>query len=352
MSAFPWEQELPNTPAAEEIHAADPEPKDPIVVEAAKVSGDRTPYVGEGADGARRSAQIDREEVDGLDGDDPRVPRLLASADRWDAQADRLMVEEDGTKEPDPSTDVVTSTAAIDLRAVDELLDDLSDPKRLTDTVGSMRETILDVVRRRADLRHADRVERLGDEGPTSSTDVRREAVGAANDHDALSALAGAFTAGATEAKLIAGELLDELPGRGGKARASLKVADGNGFDLSIVRSRATELAVDVEEVVDVLVAHLVADAAGTEALDLKTHPSKVYAAGIRSGIDALFDLLASPKFKSTALDSLATRLEDADDDSLAVRLRKSYAKREKGNPSVKVERKPIPAKDGGDSNV
>lgn len=47
----------------------------------------RHPYVGEGSDGARRSAEIDREEADGLDRDDPRYGLLLTSAAEWDAQA-------------------------------------------------------------------------------------------------------------------------------------------------------------------------------------------------------------------------------------------------------------------------
>lgn len=50
---------------------------------------DRTPYLGEGYDGARRSAQIDREEADGLDIEDPRHSELLDSAQRWEAQAER-----------------------------------------------------------------------------------------------------------------------------------------------------------------------------------------------------------------------------------------------------------------------
>ena len=46
----------------------------------------RRPYVGEGADGARRSAQIDREEADTLKGLELREA-VLASASRWDRQA-------------------------------------------------------------------------------------------------------------------------------------------------------------------------------------------------------------------------------------------------------------------------
>jgi len=50
---------------------------------------DRIPYVGEGADGARRSARIDREELELLDPLDPRRDQLAASADAWDRQAER-----------------------------------------------------------------------------------------------------------------------------------------------------------------------------------------------------------------------------------------------------------------------
>ena len=57
---------------------------------------DRTPYVGEGADGCRRSAIIDREEIDTLDPFDPRVQGLAESAQRWDEQAARLERDEVG----------------------------------------------------------------------------------------------------------------------------------------------------------------------------------------------------------------------------------------------------------------
>lgn len=50
----------------------------------------RLPYVGDGADGARRSAQIDREESHTLDRSDPGVERLEESAVRWERQAERL----------------------------------------------------------------------------------------------------------------------------------------------------------------------------------------------------------------------------------------------------------------------
>jgi hypothetical protein len=49
----------------------------------------RTPYVGEGADGARRSAEIDRNEADTLDPGDRR-DEVLLSAERWDEQATEI----------------------------------------------------------------------------------------------------------------------------------------------------------------------------------------------------------------------------------------------------------------------
>lgn len=58
----------------------------------------RSPYVGAGEDGARRSAQIDREEADGLSWTDERRDQLLQSADQWDEQAHGLMLERLGER--------------------------------------------------------------------------------------------------------------------------------------------------------------------------------------------------------------------------------------------------------------
>lgn len=55
----------------------------------------RRPYVGDGADGCRRSAEIDRTEADGLAVTDPRYLELLASADEWECQAIEHELEEE-----------------------------------------------------------------------------------------------------------------------------------------------------------------------------------------------------------------------------------------------------------------
>jgi hypothetical protein len=63
---------------------------------------DRQPYVGHGADGARRSAAIDREEAATLDRDEPRHALLLASAEKWEQQAERETEREAGDDDERP----------------------------------------------------------------------------------------------------------------------------------------------------------------------------------------------------------------------------------------------------------
>lgn len=59
---------------------------------------DRTPYVGVGEDGCRRSAAMDREEADTLSWDDLRKESLHESADRWEEQAYRMLLDRVGPR--------------------------------------------------------------------------------------------------------------------------------------------------------------------------------------------------------------------------------------------------------------
>lgn len=52
--------------------------------------GHRNPYVGEGADGARRSAEIDRAEADTCTTGGDRWQDLHESANRWERQAEEI----------------------------------------------------------------------------------------------------------------------------------------------------------------------------------------------------------------------------------------------------------------------
>lgn len=226
------------------------------------------------------------------------------------------------------------------------LLDQLAaDPIALTTTSARLRETIVDTVRLRLDTRRDARVDKLKGDDPTAA-DLRREIAGAADDLAVLEALGGAFLAGAAEAKGAAGDLLDELPKRGTRQTppASVKAADGHGCEITVTRSARRELDVDDATVDDVLVADLVAGYEVDEKADPEgRYDPGAFAAGAREGIAALRKLLsASPGYRSTALDSLATKLGNAGEDDLAKRLGKAYRRIEKGTPSVKIERKPI----------
>ena len=67
----------------------------------------RAPYVGAAEDGARRSAQIDRGEADGLSWTDERKEQLIDSAVQWEDQAYRLMLERVGER---PTIEQVRNT--------------------------------------------------------------------------------------------------------------------------------------------------------------------------------------------------------------------------------------------------
>lgn len=58
----------------------------------------RDPYVGEGIDGALRSAQIDEEEAGQYPTGSARAERCLVSALRWRAQAQALQRGEAGDR--------------------------------------------------------------------------------------------------------------------------------------------------------------------------------------------------------------------------------------------------------------
>lgn len=243
--------------------------------------------------------------------------------------------------------------AQVALRAdeihVARLLEDLgTDPGSLAVTIGQIRGSVTAAVRTRSDARRAERVKLLGGEDPKHTTDIRLEVVGACDDADVLEGFAGAFAAGAKEARGIAGDLVHELPGRGGRPRASLKVGDGKGFELSLTRSQRRELSVDVDEIVDVIAATLIGRLAlspDDEGVWTPDDARRVedYSAGIRDGISELRDVLSTaPTFRSSALDALVKKLEDREEDPLARRLRKAYGRVDVGEASVKVDRKPL----------
>lgn len=320
---LPWEDDVDRTPGPDSVPL-------PFV--------DRRPYVEDDPDpisAALRSAEIDRSELDGLDRDDPRRRDLISSIDRWEDQARRLAQH----------SEKILDRSLVDRLFVDGFLDQYGEASAaLAATTRDLRTDVLDVVRRRSVTRRQDRIRRLDGEAPSTPGDLRREVVGATNDASVLEAVAGVFAAGAVEAKAIAGELLDELPPYRGKPRASIKVGDGQGMELTVKREARRDLEVNVDEIVDVLVAWQVS---GYET-ETSTGTATTYAAGVRDGIAILRGVLSTtPTFRSSALDAVALSLENDGEDDLARRLRKAYGRVEKGEPRVVVDRKPLAGEEG-----
>lgn len=265
---------------------------------------------------------------------------------------------EDVTPAPDPVDDVVEASlvTVVDKAGLvvdaDTLLNDLgTDHTARSAFVADLSDAVTAAVRNRSDTRREARRERLQGDEPESATDLRRELVGAANDADTLKALAGVFASGAKEAELIAGDLLTELPKRTYRGQekpvASVKVGDGEGFELKVARTQPTKAFCEVDDVVEILVAWglRVAESAtradaGEGPLALGKMPAVTYSAGFRDGIAMLRAIIpASPDVKSTALDSLVTALEAADEEDLAARLRKAYGRKDYGEATVKLSR-------------
>ena len=234
---------------------------------------------------------------------------------------------DDPTPEPDPEPAAAELEPYAGLQLDPEtMLDAFAAYPARSQVVAQASAAMTHAVRTRADERRDARRKRVGDAGVQHTADLRREIVGAANDCDVLTDLGGAFLAAAKEAKGITGDLLDELPARNGKPRASAKVGDGEGFDLTVTRTTPTTLSVDTGEVVDVLVASLAIE--------------QQHAQGLRDGMAALLELLSSsPGWKSTALDALVRRLQNAGEDDLAARLSRAYGKSERGEAAVKLAR-------------
>lgn len=310
----------------------------------------RRPYVGQGAAGARRSAQIDREEIDGLDrvADEGRIETLESSATRWDAQADEIDALETAAamaEETAPSTAELLKRHAVEVGEIDGLLDRYGpNPTGLLETARQTRDRVIDSLTRRAKARRDKRPQIV-----KSATDLRREASGLADDADVLAALGGALVAGAEEARLSLGELMLDLPD--GNRRRTMRVGDGHGTELVVKREPRTELSAQTTEIVDVLVAQYAGQVSAGAATDNVTaEVARERLAAYREGMHALLALLSSRlSWKSTALDALVVELEQAEEDDLARRLRKAYARVEKGDPRVSYNREQPKARNDRD---
>lgn len=122
---------------------------------------------------------------------------------------------------------------------------------------------------------------------------------------------------------------------RGGSA--SVRVGVRAGEDVKVTATQPTVVHTDTPGIVDVLVPHL-----------LDSHPDvdvSGFAAGARAmaaillGLGEVNGLLASPKWKSTALDALRNDIERAGTPGLPGRLDAAYGRKPSGNVQTTVER-------------
>lgn len=230
----------------------------------------------------------------------------------------------------DERRDVVALIADDSGRAV-ALFRDPDEVQRMT---RSLSGALVDQVRQVWMQARNPRVAKHGPDHAPSEIEVAEELRTMADARDTLTAIARAVTTGAEEARAITAEVLAEVAPDERKAK-TVRLADGHGWDLKVSRSQPTEVAVDLAEVQDVLVAWLLTKVTGS--------PGDVarYAYGVREGMEALLGVLAKPSVRTTALDALVKTIEGAGEEDLALRLRHAYGRKSKGEPRVEIKREP-----------
>lgn len=260
---------------------------------------------------------------------------------------ERIATEHDVDPDPFPpaATDsrlpVLLDFEGIHLAGV---LDELSaDPTRRQLTEAAIRGKATLAVNTRAAARTAAREANAAGGVVTSELDIRDEAIGAAGDADVLRAFSRAFGEAAKTGDTIAGELVGLLPPRPSGPRRSYVVADGHGFDLKATASPKSEPYAELDKIVDVIVATLIARDTKADGGESVKNPDGIrrYGEGLRDGIASILEVLSSPKVKTTALDSLGKRLQAMGEMDLAKRLAVLYGRKEVGEPTIKIERTP-----------
>lgn len=180
----------------------------------------------------------------------------------------------------------------------------------------------------------AERQRALRDEGRPTAAVLAPEITLMADAHDTLSALSAVFKAGADEARVISGEIVVEIADDVRKSN-SVRVGDKHGTDVKVSRTVQTEVRVDEDEIVDVLVASLIAKC---EQSDQSWEGPAAYARGARDAIEQYRRLAASHSFKTSALDAYGRELDAAEQHALSIRLGHAYGRVSKGE-TVKIER-------------
>ncbi len=222
------------------------------------------------------------------------------------------------------ATEEVASDAVISLTTPDRVLQFATETRR--HVVASVRQ-LYEVCRRRRRP------------GRLTEAHVAPELVFLAGAADALDALADAIRAGAQEARAIAGDVIADVNlAEQGDTRigtVSIKVGAPDGSVINAKRTQPSKLQANADAIVDVLVAGMVAkDGAPTASREF----DRGFAAGGRVMATRLQNL-AALSWRTSALDHLATQLEQADEHDLAIRLRHAYGRKPHGEPKIELKR-------------
>ncbi len=231
-------------------------------------------------------------------------------------------VSANGGPLPDRAVIVARDTAA------------MTDPDTVLAFATETRRRVLGAVR---DLYQQHRERRRP--GRLTEAHVAPELVFLAGAADALDALADAIRAGAQEARSITGDVIADVKlAEQGDTRIGtvrLKVGAPDGSVISVKRTQPSKLDVNAPTVLDVIVAERIGvqQRGGAEPADVLT-----YRTGLRDMAREL-QRLASLSWRTSALDHLATQLEQADEHDLAIRLRHAYGRKPHGDPKIELKR-------------
>ncbi len=219
----------------------------------------------------------------------------------------------------------------VDTAAHDAMLT-LTNPDTVLAVATDARRRVLGTVR---DL--YERIRSTRRPGRLTEAHVAPELVFLAGAADALDALADAIRAGAQEARSIAGDVIADVKlAEQGDTRigtVSLKVGAPDGSVISAKRTQPSKLDVNADAIIDVLAA-----AHALDRWDVDSEVARTVARAYRSGI-ADVQRLASLSWRTSALDHLATQLEQADEHDLAIRLRHAYGRKPHGDPKIELKR-------------
>lgn len=187
-----------------------------------------------------------------------------------------------------------------------------------------------------------------GDVQPPTTSDVQPELLLLSDMHSTLTGVGRAFADAAKSTTQIASDVVldvkheraETIEQQGGTA--SVRVGGHQG-SVKVTTTQATKPFAETDQIVDVLIADLLADVDVTGIERPDEHVS-LYAKGARDAIAGLLGLVSPLSWKTSALDVWQRALQTRNEEALASRLAAAYGRRPVGSLNTKIERFDDPA--------